>query len=91
MKNQKIKAARSVVAAATYAGKLKRASARWCERCHEYRATARHHDDYDKPLEVVYLCHKCHVEHHIATTGKWGRHSKRKAIAQSQFDFVNKL
>ena len=32
-----------------------------CEQCGG-RATERHHPDYSKPLEVMHLCHSCHVK-----------------------------
>lgn len=31
-----------------------------CERCGKYKAKFRHHEDYDKPLEVILCCKKCH-------------------------------
>lgn len=34
-----------------------------CERCGVEKAFA-HHDDYDKPLEVKWLCHSCHMAFH---------------------------
>lgn len=34
-----------------------------CEVCGAEKAHA-HHDDYSKPLEVRWLCHKCHMIHH---------------------------
>lgn len=34
-----------------------------CEVCGETKVVA-HHDDYDKPLEVRWLCHPHHCEHH---------------------------
>lgn len=44
-----------------------------CERCGANgrmadgrREVQAHHDDYDKPLEVRWLCQKCHHEHHKA-------------------------
>jgi hypothetical protein len=34
-----------------------------CSRCNEPKAVA-HHEDYDKPLEVVWLCQPCHKQRH---------------------------
>lgn len=34
-----------------------------CEICGEAKVEA-HHPDYSKPLEVNWLCRKCHAEHH---------------------------
>lgn len=34
-----------------------------CEICGA-KATARHHPDYSKPLEVMHLCSKCHMGFH---------------------------
>jgi ribosomal protein S27AE len=48
------------VAAAVAAGKLVRQP---CEVCGATVAQA-HHDDYDKPLEVRWLCKPCHWAHH---------------------------
>lgn len=42
-----------------------RAFPRPCEKCG--RKAHAHHDDYDKPLDVRWLCPKHHKEHHMAT------------------------
>jgi len=42
-------------------GKIKRQP---CEKCHEPNADG-HHDDYSKPLDVRWLCRKCHAQHHL--------------------------
>jgi ribosomal protein S27AE len=53
--------ARHVVNHAISDGKLTRQP---CERCGNPDVHA-HHDDYDKPLEVRWLCQRCHThEHH---------------------------
>ena len=47
----------------SYAVKNGRLSPQFCECCGEEKTEA-HHDDYSKPLEVRWLCHKCHMEWH---------------------------
>lgn len=34
-----------------------------CIRCGEEKSVA-HHDDYDKPLDVMWLCQPCHKQRH---------------------------
>jgi hypothetical protein len=34
-----------------------------CERCGEQKSVA-HHEDYDKPLDVMWLCQPCHKQRH---------------------------
>lgn len=34
-----------------------------CEACGEHRVVA-HHDNYDKPLEVCWLCQAHHIQWH---------------------------
>lgn len=52
--------AHSAVARAIRSGALVRQP---CERCNNTPAVA-HHDDYDKPLSVRWLCQPCHKHHH---------------------------
>jgi hypothetical protein len=37
-----------------------------CVRCSEVGPTDGHHPDYSKPLEVTWLCRKCHKKEHAA-------------------------
>lgn len=52
----------SAVRNALKAGKLVREP---CETCGAEKTVA-HHDDYDQPLNVRWLCPPCHVRHHLA-------------------------
>lgn len=50
----------SAVARAIRSGRL---VAKPCSQCGEKKAVA-HHDDYNKPLAVVWLCQPCHSKAH---------------------------
>lgn len=54
------KKAHSAVARAVRLGKLIRQP---CESCNAQNAVA-HHDNYDKPLDVRWMCQSCHKQHH---------------------------
>jgi hypothetical protein len=62
--NPEKKRAHSDVAWALKKGLLVRPDV--CERCKEPGYTVGHHADYSKPLEVEWLCDRCHVRHHKA-------------------------
>lgn len=56
--------AHSAVARAIRSGALIRQP---CESCGDKSSVA-HHDDYDKPLAVLWLCQSCHKQHHLNLT-----------------------
>ena len=35
-----------------------------CATCGK-KAEHKHHEDYDRPLEIVWLCRRCHVQLHV--------------------------
>jgi ribosomal protein S27AE len=53
-------AAHNKVARAIKSGELVRQP---CVRCGETKSLA-HHEDYDKPLDVMWLCQPCHKQRH---------------------------
>jgi len=54
-------AARNAVNNAVRDGKL---TPKPCERCGFAMGVQAHHEDYSKPLDVVWLCTKCHGQRH---------------------------
>ena len=54
--------AHDIVAAAIKAGTLIRPKK--CEHCLKLRRVQAHHDNYDKPLDVRWLCQRCHSRLH---------------------------
>jgi len=58
--------AQHAVQRAVRSGKLVR---RPCEVCGATRYVHGHHDDYTKPLDVVWLCRSCHLELHRRERG----------------------
>jgi hypothetical protein len=62
--NPIVKAAHAAVKVAIRHGELVRAET--CSRCGEAKPTEAHHSDYSKPLDVVWLCVKCHRRLHRA-------------------------
>jgi hypothetical protein len=52
-----------------------------CEVCGELKAEA-HHDDYEKPLDVRWLCRRHHAEHHKKLRQK-ERLSRNRRIGES--------
>lgn len=53
--------AHNIVNNAIRDGKLK---VKPCERCNFAFGVQAHHEDYDKPLDVMWLCTECHGERH---------------------------
>jgi hypothetical protein len=55
--------ARTLVREAVADGRLIRPSR--CSRCGHFGGIHGHHEDYSKPLDVVWLCSQCHHDRHI--------------------------
>ena len=54
--------ARSYLGAYVKRGKITKPDV--CSRCDSTDRIHGHHEDYDKPLEVVWVCHPCHMDIH---------------------------
>lgn len=54
--------ARDKVRRAIKKGKLFRSS--FCQLCRKNSFTHAHHEDYNKPLDVIWMCPTCHISHH---------------------------
>ena len=42
-----------------------------CEVCEKVKLLQAHHEDYTKPLEVIFLCHSCHADADRFLEGKY--------------------
>lgn len=62
-------AAHCAVSRAIRSGKLERQP---CEACGNEKSVA-HHDDYDRKLDVRWLCQPCHVAHHLSIKKQEGK------------------
>lgn len=65
--NPEHRAAQKVVNTAVRVGQLVRPGV--CSRCGKACKPNGHHEDYSKPLDVVWLCNRCHADVHGLT--KW--------------------
>lgn len=61
--------ARSVLNNAIASGKIIKPTS--CEFCHKTGTRIHgHHDDYSKPLQVIFLCQTCHKNIHLKLKGR---------------------
>jgi hypothetical protein len=75
---EKVKAHWTVSNAIRY-GKLKRQP---CQECGNPKSHAHHHD-YNKPLDVIWLCHPCHWKMH-----GWVKQEKEKVVVVTKKDLL---
>lgn len=62
-KNKHKRNAHLKVSRALYNGIIKRPDT--CDECNQLKKIEAHHEDYKKPLEVMWLCIECHNKRHI--------------------------
>ena len=74
--------AHSAVARAIKQGLLVRCP---CGRCGEQKSIA-HHEDYDQPLDVVWLCQPCHKKRHKEINFLRNNHAASKSQKHRPFD-----
>jgi hypothetical protein len=55
--------ARQALHIAVKKGLVKRAAC--CSTCPETEKIEAHHNDYSQPLDVAWLCYKCHIKLHV--------------------------
>lgn len=41
-----------------------------CSKCNMNKKTVAHHEDYTKPLDIIWVCHSCHKKIHIEKNNK---------------------
>ena len=58
-----------------------------CERC-DKPAEHKHHEDYTRPLQVMYLCAKCHAARHIELGWGWNASGNQGRKLKYAFDHI---
>lgn len=79
MVDQKQKA-RSALNKALRAGKIERGT---CEECGSEAVNA-HHEDYARPLDVVWLCPRHHAARHVEHKSRPWTPERRARLAETQ-------
>jgi hypothetical protein len=69
--NPKYKSVHSAVSRAECTHRLFRPNK--CSKCGQIGRVDGHHEDYDKPLEIIWLCHRCHLQLHFKKVGTGSR------------------
>lgn len=55
----------------------------YCEQCLKNCKPDGHHNDYTKPLEVVWLCRQCHLKHHRSLNADIAKNSEKLGLVSS--------
>lgn len=55
-----------------------------CQKCGTVKTYA-HHEDYGKPLEIMWLCQKCHIARHKELG--WGVVGRKKIPCKWKYNF----
>jgi hypothetical protein len=76
--NPSIKRAHNKVFRALATGKLERPAV--CDACAKPCRVNAHHGDYSKPLEVVWLCDRCHMKAHERDWAAWRERKPAKLV-----------
>ena len=42
---------------------------KYCNNCKKKKKLECHHPNYNKPLKIIWLCHKCHCQLHFGKVG----------------------
>jgi hypothetical protein len=63
-----------------------------CETCLEDKVLIKHHRDYSKPLEITWLCQRCHRIEHCGNKELRDPNNKRHPVQfkQSLWELINK-
>jgi hypothetical protein len=61
----------------------------YCVICHKMKRLVAHHPDYDKPLDVLWICLSCHRKVHLAKFYPEMQQYANKQCEQNNGNYVN--